>query len=113
MGKQKILIVEDDEEIRTQMKWALADDYDVVLADDKASALENFRSVAPAATLLDLGLPPTPNDPEEGMAVLSEILALDSDAKIIIVSGQGEREKRSARGWFRRSGHSLQTYRNG
>lgn len=54
----KLLVVDDDEEIRTQMKWALAKDYQVSLAEDRASAEDTFRSTRPAVVLLDLGLPP-------------------------------------------------------
>jgi two-component system NtrC family response regulator len=88
----KLLIVDDDEEIRTQMKWALAQDYDVAQAEDRASALEMYRTAQPAVVLLDLGLPPHPNNPEEGLAVLSDLLALDRLVKVVIISGQGEKE---------------------
>ena len=89
--KPKLLIVDDDEEIRTQMKWALAKDYDVVMAGDRAQAREQFQSSHPAVVLLDLGLPPNPATPEEGLATLSELLALDKQAKIVIITGQAER----------------------
>jgi two-component system, NtrC family, response regulator len=88
----KLLIVDDDEEIRTQMKWALAKDYEILSVDNRAAAVETFRSARPAVVLLDLGLPPQPGNPEEGLAALPELLALDRLAKIIIVSGQGEKE---------------------
>lgn len=88
----KLLIVEDDEEIRTQMKWALAQDYEILLAGDRVTAMEVFRSARPAVVLLDLGLPPHPGTPQEGLATLSELLAIDSLAKIVIVSGQGEKD---------------------
>ena len=87
-----LLIVDDDDEIRTQMKWALAGDYKVTLAGDRASALEAFRAVRPLVVLLDLGLPPHPGNPTEGLATLADLLALDQATKVIIVSGQGERE---------------------
>ncbi|EEF62395.1 PEP-CTERM-box response regulator transcription factor [Pedosphaera parvula] len=90
--KPLLLIVDDDEEIRTQMKWTLAQDYEVVLAGDRGSALEVFRSAHPAVVLLDLGLPPQPANPEEGLAALSELLTLDSSTKIVIVSGQGDKD---------------------
>jgi two-component system NtrC family response regulator len=88
----KLLIVDDDEEIRTQMKWALAKDYEISLAEDRASAIEAFRSAKPAVVLLDLGLPPHPASPEEGLGILSDLLALDRLAKIVIITGQGEKE---------------------
>ena len=90
--KPKLLIVDDDEAIRTQMKWALSEDYEIHFAEDRRGALEVFEANPPAATLLDLGLPPRPNECDEGLAVLSDLLAVDSMAKVIIISGQGEKQ---------------------
>jgi two-component system NtrC family response regulator len=92
MTKSTLLIVEDDEDIRAQMKWALAADYEIVLAGDRAGAEAALTAHRPSATLLDLGLPPRPNDPGEGLATLAALLALDPLAKIIIVSGQGDKQ---------------------
>ena len=89
--KPTLLIVDDDEAIRTQMKWALSEDYEVCFAQDRQEALDAFEAKSPAVTLLDLGLPPSPNECDEGMAVLSNILAIDNTAKVIIISGQGEK----------------------
>jgi two-component system NtrC family response regulator len=90
--KPKVLIVDDDEAIRTQMKWALSQDYEVYFAEDRTGALEAFKTNSPAVTLLDLGLPPHPNQCDEGLAALSELLAADSTAKVIIISGQSEKQ---------------------
>ena len=90
--KPKILIVDDDEAIRTQMKWALSEQYEAHFAEDRKAAGESFESNSPAVTLLDLGLPPRPNEPDEGLGVLSDILAIDNTAKVIIISGQGEKQ---------------------
>ncbi|MBA3883121.1 MAG: PEP-CTERM-box response regulator transcription factor [Chthoniobacterales bacterium] len=89
--KPSVLIVDDDEEIRTQMKWALGEDYELSSAEDRAGALAAFMSNRPTVTLLDLGLPPNPNAPDEGLAALSGIQQLDSSAKVIIISGQGQK----------------------
>ena len=89
--KPRVLIVDDDEAIRTQTKWALNRDYDVCLAEDRRGALDVFAATPPAVTLLDLGLPPRPNGSDEGMAILSDILAIDNTAKIIVISGQSEK----------------------
>ena len=88
--KPNLLIVDDDEAIRTQMKWALSDDYEVFLAKDRPTALAAFEEQHPAVVLLDLGLPPHTRTPDEGLAALSEMLARHSLVKIIILSGQGE-----------------------
>jgi two-component system NtrC family response regulator len=90
--KTKLLIVDDDYEICTQMRWALVDDYEILLAGDRATATETFRSARPEVVLLDLGLPPHPGTPEEGLATLSDLLAIDSLAKIVIITGQGEKD---------------------
>jgi len=92
MTKPAILIVEDDEDIRTQMKWALGSDFEVGTAGDRAEAVQAFTSGRPLVTLLDLGLPPRPNDPEEGLETLASLLAIDPLTKVVIVSGQGEKE---------------------
>jgi two-component system, NtrC family, response regulator len=92
MTKPTLLIVDDDDEIRTQMKWALNADYEIVLAEDRPTGLEAFRAHKPAVALLDLGLPPRPGDTEEGFALLSEILTADKLVKAIVITGQNERE---------------------
>src|SRR5436309_5224132 len=89
--KPGLLMVDDDEAIRTQMKWALSQDYDMRFAEDRRGALEAFEASEPAVTLLDLGLPPRPNECGEGLAALSDILAIDSTAKVIVISGQSEK----------------------
>ena len=92
MTKTRLLIVDDDEDIRTQMKWALGNEYDLLTAGDRAGALAAFTADRPTVTLLDLGLPPRPNEPEEGLAALSAVLALDPLAKVIVVSGQSDKQ---------------------
>jgi two-component system NtrC family response regulator len=90
--KTKLLIVDDQEEIRTQMKWALAEDYDVLLAGDRPDALARLAENHPLVVLLDLGLPPHPGDTGEGFLALHEMLAQDPLIKVIVITGQGERD---------------------
>lgn len=92
MERQKLLIVEDEEAIRSQMRWALADDYEVLLAEDRMNALEKVRTDRPPLILLDLGLPPSPRRGEEGLRTLGEILAFDREAKVVVVTGNQDRE---------------------
>jgi two-component system NtrC family response regulator len=89
--KKSLLIVDDDEEIRSQMKWALVDDYDVFFAEDQKSALAQFFAQKPDVVLLDLGLPPSPGDSTEGFAILRELLRAAPHTKVIIVSGQSDK----------------------
>jgi len=90
--KPSLLIVDDDEEIRSQMKWALISDYDILTAEDRASALDRYRESRPPVVLLDLGLPPHPGRPDEGLETLGELLSEHPGTKVIIVSGQNEKE---------------------
>ena len=90
--KPKVLIIDDDEEIRTQMKWALAKDYELAEGGDRPEAVAAFRKMRPDAVLLDLGLPPNPNDSSEGMATLAELLGIVRSVKIVIISGQSDHE---------------------
>ena len=86
-----LLVVEDDEGLQRQLKWAY-DGYQVVAAGDRRSAVEAFRAYEPAVVTLDLGLPPDPDGTAEGFATLSEILSLKPDTKVIVASGHGEHE---------------------
>jgi two-component system NtrC family response regulator len=92
LKKQKLLIIDDDEDLRTQMKWALTTDYDVYLAEDRPSAIALINKEQPAVITLDLGLPPNPAGVEEGFAVLDHVLDEYGNAKVIIITGRGEKE---------------------
>ena len=89
--KPSLLIIDDDEDIRSQLNWALVNDYALSLAGDRATALVLFREKRPPVVLLDLGLPPHPATPEEGFATLSELLAAEPLAKVVVASGQAEK----------------------
>jgi two-component system, NtrC family, response regulator len=90
--KPKLLIVDDDEEIRTQRKWALAQDYEVFVDEDRRSTLQLLRAERPAIVTLDLGLPPHPRGVQEGLSTLQDILREDTYAKVIVITGREERE---------------------
>ena len=86
-----LLVVEDDEGLQRQLKWAY-DGYQVVCAGDRGSAIDALRAHEPAVVTLDLGLPPDPDGTDEGFATLSEILRLKPDTKVIVATGHGARE---------------------
>lgn len=91
MDKPKLLIIDDDESIRTQMKWALAQDYEVFLAEDAEKAIGLFNGEQPPLVTLDLGLPPYPADTSVGLKLLADILQYEPMVKIIVVSGNSEK----------------------
>src|SRR5207247_2015645 len=92
MERARILIVDDDEVLRSQMRWALADQYEVFLAQDRASALQILRSERPPLVTLDLGLPPSPCDTKEGFVALADMLQIDPSLKVIVITGQEDKK---------------------
>ena len=90
--KPKLLIVEDDQSLRTQLKWALTQDYEVLFAGDRPSGLKALQREHPPVVVLDLGLPPHPDGVEEGFLALTEYLQNDPRVKVIVVTGHGETE---------------------
>jgi len=90
-SRSTLLIVEDDPGLQRQLKWCF-DAYEVVIAEDRASALAALRRHEPAVVLQDLGLPPDPQGVEEGLATLQEILRAAPHTKVIVVTGQLDRD---------------------
>jgi two-component system NtrC family response regulator len=88
---ESLLVVDDDSGIRKQLKWAMSKSYKVLLAEDGRKALDLFKQHTPSVVTLDLGLPPDADGASEGLRVLEEILALGKGTKIIVVSGNEDR----------------------
>ena len=74
------------------MRWALNSRYDVLLAEDRASALDVLQKDEPGVVTLDLGLPPSPGDTREGFLALAEILQANPLTKVLVITGQSEKE---------------------
>jgi len=87
-----LLIVDDDEAIRWQMKWALCSEYRIFLAENREKAIDLFRRESLRVVTLDLGLPPHPRDATEGMRTLRDILDINPSAKVVIISGNADRK---------------------
>jgi two-component system NtrC family response regulator len=88
---RKLLIVEDDPGLLSQLKWCF-EGYDVFTAEDRPSAIAELRRHEPMVVLQDLGLPPKPEGVEEGLLTLGEILKLAPHTKVIVVTGNGDQE---------------------
>lgn len=89
--KRILLIVEDDPALQKQMRWAF-DAFETVVASDRESAIAQLRRHEPAVVTMDLGLPPAPDDVSEGFRLLGEMLALAPDTKVVVLTGQHDRE---------------------
>lgn len=85
-----LLVVEDDEGLQSQLRWAF-DGYEVICAGDRKAGITALRRHQPGVVLLDLGLPPDPGGVSEGLATLKEILSLAPETKVIIVTGDNDR----------------------
>jgi two-component system NtrC family response regulator len=92
MNKPKLLLVEDDEAVSTQLKYALRDDFTFMLAQDRVEALRIFEESRPSFVCLDLGLPPHPDTADEGLKALEEILTRAPSTKVLVLTGNRERE---------------------
>lgn len=84
---QKILIVDDDEELRSELRDYL-DDYDVVEASDGRLALKILeRANEIGAVILDVMMPGL-----NGIDVLTEIKRIDPNLGIVILTGHSSKE---------------------
>ena len=81
-AKQKILVVEDEELMRSILRQLLNDaGYTVVTADRVDSAIEAFAANDIAVTLTDIKMPG-----RDGLDLLDEIKSIDSEAVVIIMT---------------------------
>jgi len=87
-----VLVVEDQEGIRTQLRWGLADQFEVVCAATSQQAAEALRHHTFDAVTLDLGLPPDPDGPTEGFRLLEECLAHDPAIKVVVLTGNADHQ---------------------
>ena len=92
MPAEKILVVDDEEWIRNQMKWSLSKDYEVFLAEDINSAMEITNRKKPDLIMLDISLTPNMGTGTEGIGLLQNILSIDSMIKVIMITGNDTRE---------------------
>ncbi|OEY68111.1 PEP-CTERM-box response regulator transcription factor [Marinobacter sp. X15-166B] len=92
MAAKRLLIVEDDPGLQSQIRWCFSDELEVSVASDRDSALTALRRLEPDVVTLDLGLPPDPGGSSEGFALLEDILRLAPSTKVIVVTGREDKE---------------------
>jgi two-component system nitrogen regulation response regulator GlnG len=91
MKKPRLLLVDDDPLINESLAFALAGDYDVTRAHDRAGAVARLREGPPPdLALIDLGLPPVAHLPNEGFKLIGDLLAHVPDVRILVLTGQNE-----------------------
>ncbi len=91
-SKIELLIVDDDPLIADSLGFFLGREYAVSTASTRAEAVGRLRDggQAPSLALIDLGLPPTPHRPDEGFALIADILAHAPGTRIVVLSGQSD-----------------------
>jgi len=92
--KPKLLIVDDDEGILKQLKWAFDEEYTIYLSPDKGTALEFLVERKPDLVALDLGLSPhmSGTSDEEGIEILQQVLKQDPLTKVIMITGNEDKD---------------------
>ena len=88
---KSLLVVEDNPGLQKQLKWAFSG-FDVHIAADRESAIRQMQQHHPHVVTLDLGLPPDSANASEGLAALGEILELAPHTKVVVVTGNDDRD---------------------
>jgi len=89
--KDSLLIIEDDPGLQKQLKWGLKNQYEISFAANANQAIAALRKHQPKVITLDLGLPPDPTNASEGLKLLEQILALQASTKVIVITGNDDR----------------------
>ncbi|BHH81958.1 PEP-CTERM-box response regulator transcription factor [Desulforhopalus sp. 52FAK] len=90
--KKKLLIIEDEKSVAKQLRWGLDKEYEITIASDPEKARPLLQSGAFPVVTLDLGLPPSPDTPEQGLALLKEISSISHPIHVIVITGNAEEE---------------------
>jgi two-component system NtrC family response regulator len=90
-NSRKLLVIEDDPGLQTQLKWCF-EGYEVLIAGDRTAALSELEKHRPPVITLDLGLPPDSDGTSEGFQTLEDILTRSPNTKVIVVTGNNDRQ---------------------
>lgn len=90
--KPALLIVDDDPLITDTLHFVLSHDFEVFVADSRqqVKSLLTQLDEAPPLALVDLGLPPTQHKPDEGFALITDLLNYSKKIRILVLSGQND-----------------------
>ena len=89
-ARPKLLIVEDDQGLCSQYRWAFAE-FDVTFAESRVQAQAAVSRLRPPVAIVDLGLPPDPDGVSEGLATIAEILSISPHTKVVVATSHGDR----------------------
>jgi two-component system NtrC family response regulator len=86
----KLLIIEDDPSVQSLLRHCF-EDYWVIAAEDRESAIAELRRHEPPVVLFDIGLPADEEQIRSRLAALKEIVELAPQTKVVVVTGDGDR----------------------
>ena len=88
--KSTLLLVDDDPLITESLGFMLSSEYEVITANTRKAVSERLAALRhyPKIALVDLGLPPYPHKPDEGFALIRELITKSPNMKILVLSGQ-------------------------
>ena len=92
MMKKRLLVIEDEKSVAKQLKWGLGKEYEITIASEADEARPLLASGAFKVVTLDLGLPPYPDTPQQGLMLLKEIPSIAPHTKVIVITGNAEAE---------------------
>lgn len=79
--KKRVLLVDDEEGVRTSLKMSLEPTYEVICTADAHEGLDQFRREPPNLVLLDVILPDS-----DGLTLLQTIRSEDRDVPVIMLT---------------------------
>lgn len=93
-ARPSVLLVDDDPLIRESLAFVLEEHFEVIACATRPEALNALRTraTAPSLALVDLGLPPAPHEPDEGFALVGELISMNPEARVIVLSGQNDQK---------------------
>jgi DNA-binding NtrC family response regulator len=91
-SKPALLIVDDDPLITDTLHFVLSNDFEVFVAESRqqVKSLLTQLDAPPPLALVDLGLPPSQHKPDEGFALISDLLNYSKTTRILVLSGQND-----------------------
>ncbi len=90
-GKPKLLIIEDDRGLQSQLRWHF-DQYETIVAETRADAIAMLRLHETPVIIQDLGLPPDEDGVDEGFKCIQDILRISPNSKIIVMTGKTDHD---------------------
>src|SRR5215204_2324893 len=104
--KGTVLVVDDDDAVRSGLYWALTSDYQVLQASSREEACGLIKDEDIEVIVSDLHLPPNVDDIAEGLALIDLARSQDPPLQVVVITGSDSKRaaleavKRGAYGFF-------------